>query len=276
MSIPLKHESIVFSASFSPDGTRVVTASRDATARIWDAKTGIPIGALLKHGRDVHSASFSPDGSRVVTASADTTARIWDVRSNQSLTEKNAEMLTAFVAGARLDQELGSLRFLSLAERMDCRAKLASLLDSSPDWRLSVGQALPQNPRTAPVSPRMSLTVREVTTRLIGTLRLSLVREAAVCDPGNPLLPFAYASIEAGKNNGQPANPTRATWLCEYGLKHVPADTNAADLRLAARFVSIVAATVPEQKANALLLLDRAAKLAPEDDETKALRERLK
>ena len=36
------------SAAFSPDGTRIVTASEDKTARIWDAATGKPIGEPLK------------------------------------------------------------------------------------------------------------------------------------------------------------------------------------------------------------------------------------
>ena len=31
---------IVYSAAFSPDGTRIVTASRDNTARLWDAASG--------------------------------------------------------------------------------------------------------------------------------------------------------------------------------------------------------------------------------------------
>ena len=34
---PMKHESGVLSAKFSPDGQRVVTASKDGTARLWDA-----------------------------------------------------------------------------------------------------------------------------------------------------------------------------------------------------------------------------------------------
>ena len=68
---PMKHESAVTSAQFSPDGQRVVTASHDKTARLWDAATGKPIGEPMKHESAVTSAQFSPDGQRVVTASGD-------------------------------------------------------------------------------------------------------------------------------------------------------------------------------------------------------------
>jgi len=68
----------VSSAAFSPDGSRIVTASGDKTARIWDAATAQEIAVLRGHDHFVHSAAFSPDGSRIVTASWDNTARIWD------------------------------------------------------------------------------------------------------------------------------------------------------------------------------------------------------
>src|SRR5262245_1579062 len=71
------HDGFVYSAAFSPDGTRIVTASDDKTARIWDAASAKEI-AVLRHDDAVHSAAFSPDGSRIVTASNDETARIWD------------------------------------------------------------------------------------------------------------------------------------------------------------------------------------------------------
>ena len=102
------------------------------------------------------------------------------------------------------------------------------------------------------------------------------IREALGAAPANLLLPFAHATIEAVENDGQPANPIRAAWLVDYGMKRLPADLTAAELRIAARLIAKVTETLPEQKPTALTLLDRAAKLSPEDDETKALRESLK
>jgi hypothetical protein len=74
------HESFVHSAAFSPDGSRIVTASADKTARIWDAASAKQIAVLRGHDSYVYFAAFNPDGSRTVTASGDKTARIWDVR----------------------------------------------------------------------------------------------------------------------------------------------------------------------------------------------------
>ena len=74
------HERAVTSAAFSPDGTRIVTASYDGTARVWDAATAKEIAVLRGHEGDVTSAAFSPDGTRIVTASRDKTARVWDAR----------------------------------------------------------------------------------------------------------------------------------------------------------------------------------------------------
>ncbi len=79
------HNSGVVSAAYSPDGTRIVTASQDNTGRIWDARTGAELLVLSGHGDSVTCAAFSPDGTRIVTASSDKTARIWDARTGMQL-----------------------------------------------------------------------------------------------------------------------------------------------------------------------------------------------
>ncbi|MBR8834406.1 MAG: AAA-like domain-containing protein [Stigonema ocellatum SAG 48.90 = DSM 106950] len=67
------------SASFSPDGQRIVTASdNDNTPQVWDIN-GKLLAQLNGHTGKVTSASFSPDGQRIVTASSDKTARVWDI-----------------------------------------------------------------------------------------------------------------------------------------------------------------------------------------------------
>ena len=80
-----RHEDPVWSAAFSPDGSRIVTASWDKTARLWDAATGAPIGQAMKHEGPVKSAAFSPDGTRIVTASDDKTARLWDAATGAQI-----------------------------------------------------------------------------------------------------------------------------------------------------------------------------------------------
>jgi WD40 repeat protein/serine/threonine protein kinase/TPR repeat protein len=82
MTIP-GHTNHVNFATFSPDGRRIITASDDKTARIWDATTGREILRLSGHSDRVLFASFSPDNRHIVTASADNTARIWDATSGQ-------------------------------------------------------------------------------------------------------------------------------------------------------------------------------------------------
>ncbi|MBK6432769.1 MAG: hypothetical protein IPF85_18935, partial [Anaerolineae bacterium] len=71
------HTDIVRSAAYSPDGTRIVSASDDQSVRIWDGETGALLRTLEGHTDRVLSAAYSPDGKRIVSASADQSVRIW-------------------------------------------------------------------------------------------------------------------------------------------------------------------------------------------------------
>jgi len=79
------HDGLVTSAAFSSDGKRIVTASGDKTARLWDAATAKEIAVLRGHDEYVSSAAFSADGSRIVTASGDKTARLWDAATAKEI-----------------------------------------------------------------------------------------------------------------------------------------------------------------------------------------------
>ena len=73
------HRGKVYRAAFSPDGRRIVTASEDETARVWNATNGQLLVTLEGHTHPVKSAVFSPDGQRIITASDDNTARVYRV-----------------------------------------------------------------------------------------------------------------------------------------------------------------------------------------------------
>ncbi|HEV2210312.1 MAG TPA: protein kinase [Verrucomicrobiae bacterium] len=85
-ALTLKHGEAVPAAAFSPDGKRIVTASADNTAQVWDAQTGLPLTAPMKHNAHVFTAEFSHDGRRIVTASDDHTACVWDAQTGLPLT----------------------------------------------------------------------------------------------------------------------------------------------------------------------------------------------
>eukprot|EP00873_Tetraselmis_striata_P039805 jgi/Tetstr1/460069/TSEL_005389.t1 len=65
---PLKgHTEVVACVAFSPDGTRLASASRDNTLRVWSAVTGEEVlpRPLRGHTGMVTSVAFSPDGKRL-------------------------------------------------------------------------------------------------------------------------------------------------------------------------------------------------------------------
>ena len=83
---PLVHPWWLMWATFSPNGDRLLTASRDRTARIRDTATGQPLTPPLPHDQAVRRCEFSPDGRRVATVSEDNLARVWDADTGQPLT----------------------------------------------------------------------------------------------------------------------------------------------------------------------------------------------
>ncbi|NWF70123.1 MAG: TIR domain-containing protein [Chloroflexi bacterium] len=79
------HTRAVASLAWSPDGTRLASASSDCTVRVWDAITFAPIATLTGHRAEIWSTSWSPDGTRLASASADKTLRIWNMQTYQPL-----------------------------------------------------------------------------------------------------------------------------------------------------------------------------------------------
>src|SRR5579864_4108387 len=81
----LHHDGEIVVSVFSPDGQRILTASWDHTARVWNAADGHLLATLQGHAGPVLFAAFSPDGQHIVTASGDHTARVWNTADGRLL-----------------------------------------------------------------------------------------------------------------------------------------------------------------------------------------------
>jgi WD40 repeat protein len=72
--------------AFSPDGSRIASATWDGSARIWDVATGKTELVLTNPLWYITDVAFSPDGSRILSASPDGTARVWNATSGDLVT----------------------------------------------------------------------------------------------------------------------------------------------------------------------------------------------
>jgi WD40 repeat protein len=80
------NESTVYEARFSPDGKYVVTASGDATPRVWEAQTGKLVAKMEGNKGAVRHAEFSPDARLILTA-GESGVRLWDAKTGKPVRE---------------------------------------------------------------------------------------------------------------------------------------------------------------------------------------------
>src|SRR5262249_46556884 len=89
------HSAWVTSIAYSSDGARLLSASDDKTARLWDVATHKPVQTFAGHTGCVKCAALSADGKRVLTGAADQTVRLWGVESGKEIKrlEQHADSL---------------------------------------------------------------------------------------------------------------------------------------------------------------------------------------
>ena len=75
---------------FSPDSTRVVAASENCTASVWDIALCKQV-QTLRHEDAVNTVKFSPHGDRLATATRDC-VRVWDSKNGRLLVDISAKL----------------------------------------------------------------------------------------------------------------------------------------------------------------------------------------
>ncbi len=71
--------------AFSLDGTRLACAGEDGMVKVWNVVTGQETLTLKGHSENVTSVAFSPGGDRLASASFDRTVKVWDARAGQEI-----------------------------------------------------------------------------------------------------------------------------------------------------------------------------------------------
>jgi WD40 repeat protein len=69
----------------APDGTRALTASLDATLRLWDLGRRETLATLSGHASAVTSVAYLGGGGRAVSGGRDRTVRVWDLTDGRLL-----------------------------------------------------------------------------------------------------------------------------------------------------------------------------------------------
>jgi WD40 repeat protein len=71
--------------AFSPDGSRLVSGSRDQTMKYWEVPSGKLLRTVKAHSGWVRAVTYSPDGKIVASCSDDTTIKLWDAATGRPI-----------------------------------------------------------------------------------------------------------------------------------------------------------------------------------------------
>jgi len=79
------HTSTMRSATFSPDGTSLVSGGADKAIKLWDVQTGGVVKTFHGHTGDVVSVSISAGCTMIASGSEDKSIRLWDIQTEECL-----------------------------------------------------------------------------------------------------------------------------------------------------------------------------------------------
>ena len=79
------HRDAIVAVAYAPDSSTLATASKDGTARIWNAATGGLVDVIKGHSGGLNAIAYNPNGRQIATASDDHTARLWNAATGAAI-----------------------------------------------------------------------------------------------------------------------------------------------------------------------------------------------
>lgn len=79
------HRAQIVDRRFSPDGSRILTASVDGTVRVWDGRTGAALLTIEVGGAGTFTAGFSPDGALIAAVTPDGRGAIYNADTGEEV-----------------------------------------------------------------------------------------------------------------------------------------------------------------------------------------------
>jgi len=155
------HSDQVFTLAFFRDGTRMLSASHDGTARLWDMATGKVVRTLARGPVHLRCAALSADGAMIATGERGGTIALWNLADEKAPTVLQGH--TDTVAGLSFTPDRkwlvsgswdGSVRIWDLEskrEEVGWRDHLGGVIDvavSPVDGRVAVSGGVDRQVRT--------------------------------------------------------------------------------------------------------------------------------
>jgi WD40 repeat protein len=79
------HADWVMALAWSADGSRLVSGSRDKSAKVFNADTGELLTTYQGHGAAVRGVMFSPDAAHVLSAGTDNQLHRWETAGGKRI-----------------------------------------------------------------------------------------------------------------------------------------------------------------------------------------------
>jgi WD40 repeat protein len=108
------HTDTIFGVRFSPDGTRLATASADRFVKILDARDGKPLHVLTGHTAHVLGVSWKADGKQLVSCGADNVLKLWDAETGAFV----RTMKGGVYGNGVYKREVAAVRFIADSEEI--------------------------------------------------------------------------------------------------------------------------------------------------------------